>query len=300
MKRLSFVIAATCFSPAAFAADLQRSAPPVPPPVESSGWVWFGEGTLGLQSAMVKPKEADDLYFAPYVEVGGKVAFQPAFSRFGAQVDLQYSGLDVRWISPGLKGSGAAGDIRGIAHLSWLYSDQLKLGAFAGLQQDYLIGKSTGGSSGRLDITSWRAGVEGLYTSSPSTTWFAHVAYLDPWREADETDSFTDGSNAVWGGQIGASVDHRFAAAWKAGASVEYTWLQIRGAGHLSVLDLGGKLEHELGVVPGTLAVNAAWRPAFASGDGASRTENTFGLGLRYTYRFGAPETSAATTLLRY
>ncbi len=282
----------------ASAADLQRAATPMPTAPSSDGLIWFGEAWVGLQGLFGQPSGGGRTVSVPYVDLGGKIALQPGNSPFGAQFELQYSGLDIGWISPSLRARGGAGDLRGIAHATWLASDRTKFGLFAGMQDDYF---NTGKKS-NLALYTWRAGIDGLYVASPTTTWFGHLAYLDPWYLTASGDSATDNTNTTWGWQIGGGVDYKVAPDWKLGGSLDLTRMVVRGEGSAMMVDLGAKVEKALGSVPGIVALNLAWRPVVthATDGGDTTTTHTFGVGMRYTYRFGAPETSAATTLLRY
>jgi hypothetical protein len=193
---------------------------------------WFGTAYMGSSALTNNFATAND-YVLGRVNAGGKVAYDPAESGLGFQLDLNSNYSDWSWITPARSVSGPIYNAEGIAHATYGVNDNLKLGAYAGYGQTNLNMNSTviSGAYVSMLVGATTAGVEGLYSLSDHTWAQGHIAVTDlNYVGAIASDgttivsgSTTDLLSKNLGYGLGGSLHHSFNQNWSARGEAAYT-----------------------------------------------------------------------------
>ncbi len=246
----------------AYAADEDYPAPP---------GLMDLRGNIHVGSKALIDTSSDETGFIPELRVGTKLAYEPAYSDFGLQLDLEYGGVPLSLIAPDIGAGGGIHNLIGTAHATWLYNDAIKLGVYGGFENlsVKIDGLSADSALGILTLdpaaveasvtaNAYQAGLEAML-SIDSTSWVqVRAGVIDPVTikaSASDGTSTVSGSTSdvgqdVIGWQLGVGYRAGIADNWSVRADANYTKYLISGAGDLAIWNLLATTQYAFADIP--------------------------------------------------
>jgi hypothetical protein len=234
-------------------------------------------GNIHVGSKALIDTSSDETGFIPELRIGTKLAYEPVYSDFGLQLDLEYGGVPLSLISPDIGAGGSIHNFVGTVHATWLYNDAIKMGVYGGyenlsvnidgLDADSALGLLTiDPDAVEVAITShaYQAGLEAMM-SIDSTSWVqVRAGVIDPVSlKASATDgtssasgSAKDSGQDVIGWQVGVGYRAGIADNWSVRADANYTNYLISGTNDLAIWNLLATTQYAFSDIP--LAVSGS------------------------------------------
>ncbi len=270
--------------PPAFAADQDY------PPAPSMGLEDL-RGNIHVGTKTLIDTSGNETGFIPELRVGTKFAYEPAYSDFGFQADLEYGGVPLNLVSPEVGADGGIYNFVGTGHLTWIYNDMYKLGVYGGyerlsvsidgLDADSALGLVTLDPDAvevNISGNAYHAGLEAMM-SIDSTSWFqVRAGIVDPVSlKADATDgtgtatgSTADSGQDVIGWQLGAGYRAGIAENWSVRLDANYTQYLIAGTNDLSIWNMLASTQYAFNDLPLALSASVGF---ISADDGSSSSD---------------------------
>lgn len=273
---------------------------------------FFGDASIGVRYSnwqfYVTTFDGFDtttqLLRTPVLEGQAKIGIQPKSSRFGAQFDLDYDYFSYGWLRPTLREDGSETNITATGHATFLPNENLKLGAYFGLNR-YRYQSSADFFSARFSGSRLNYGVEGLYVLNPSTWVEAHIGARD-FISSEFIVSFDDGStfggsfkdsdNEIYAYDIGAAVHHRFSPSWSGSAGLNFEHLNSFNSTRRT-LQVGAGAAYDFQSVPLKLSSSVIYSYADFEDFGSDIPHDVLTARAKLTWSFGDRGTGAAGKL---
>jgi hypothetical protein len=298
MRQLSFksalVFGLFVFStPYALAAD--QSAEPA-----SGGY--FGNFHASLDIDAINSTPA---VFVPYLSVGGKIAYDGSPGEIGYQFDADVNYTDLSWISPTITSSSiGVATVDTAAHLTYIISDNNKVGAFAGLSSITLsTGTASGTNTASLTAGLVGAGLEDIVAVSDDTSMQVRAAILTPGFVSGTYDNGSGPQTAsavlntgIIGFSVMGGLSHHFNQNISTRADVSY----VNFGGGIMTNNLAlynGSItgQYTFDQTPMSLGLTAG----YGGGSYAGSSMNDFSLAAKATYSFGGLSSGVTGKLFR-
>ena len=224
MRQLSFKTAllfgfCVFITPYAMAAD-EDAAPPL------GGYYGNLHASIDVEAVNSTPT-----VFVPYLGAGGKIAYDGGPGSMGYQLDADVNYSDLSWVSPSITTTSVGlTTVDSAAHLTYITSNDNKVGAFAGVSTLSLsTGINSGTNSASVTAGLVGAGLEDIVAVTDDTTIQVRVALFTPAfvSATYDTGSGPQTVNATLNtGIIGYSImgglSHRFTSNLSARADASY------------------------------------------------------------------------------
>ncbi|HMT14161.1 MAG TPA: hypothetical protein PKE19_05370 [Aestuariivirga sp.] len=296
MRRLLAVTAAVLLSgSAAFSADLA--------PLDSG---WFGQIHGGAKFIYYDPSGSSQELYAPYLNIGGKVAYEPLSTTLGGQLDLDYNFLPLNWIHPDVDASGDLSDLLAVAHITYRISDATKLGAYVGYERAMLsldggtFLDDAGLTDADINGNTLVYGLEAMHAYSDATWIEARLGIIDPMsakisatNTAGVSDSITykDHGNDVWLINAGLGLHHQLSQNFGLRGDLNYAYLMKSDYidQHVGLLNASATGEYRFDAVPLTTGLTVGTLTVFANGE----SETAFQARGSLTWAFGGAPAGA-------
>jgi opacity protein-like surface antigen len=282
----------------AIAAD--QDYPPPPAGLEDlRGNIHVGTKTLINTST-------DETGFIPELRIGTRLAYEPVYSNFGLQLDLEYGGVPLSLISPDVGSGGAIHNFVGTAHATWLFNDSVKFGVYGGYENLSLSidGLDPNSDLGLLTVDpaaievsvtghAYQAGLEALMAIDQTSWVQVRAGVIDPVSlEASASDgtaaaggSASDSGQDVIGWQLGAGYRAGIAENWSVRADVNYSQYLISGSDDLTIWNWLATTQYVFDEVPLALTGSVGYITANDGTDSSDWWVARTGL----NWSFGAP-----------
>jgi opacity protein-like surface antigen len=286
MKNTHFLATTALLITASPAFSADQDYPPAPPMgLEDL------RGNIHVGSKVLIDTSSDETGFIPELRIGTKLAYEPAYSDFGFQADLEYGGVPLKLVSPDVGAGGGIHDFVGTGHLTWIYNDMYKFGLYGGYERlsINIDGLDAGSALGLLTIDpdavevnvsghAYQAGLEAMM-SVDSTSWLqVRAGIIDPVSlTAEATDgtttaggSSTDSSQDVIGWQLGAGYRAGIAENWSVRLDANYTRYLISGTNDLGIWNLLATTQYAFSDLPLALSGSVGY---ISANDGTSTSD---------------------------
>jgi hypothetical protein len=277
----------------ALATDLDEAS-------EAGGYYGNLHASLDIEGATTTPA-----VFIPYLNFGGKVAYDSGPGTFGSQFDADLNYTDLSWISPTITSESVAiAMVDTAAHLTYTVNENNKVGFFGGVSTLTLsTASATGTNSGSLTAGLIGVGIEDIAALSDETSIQVRAAILDP---AYISGTFDDGTGpqsatvflntGVLGYSVMGGLSHHITNNISARADLSYASFS-GGILSSNIAVYNGALtgQYTFDTMPMSLGVTAGY-----GGVGlGSVSANDFSLGAKATYSFGGPSSGVTGKLFR-
>lgn len=243
--------------------------------------------------------------YIPYLALGGKVAYDKGPGTFGYQLDLDAKYTNLSWISPSIPGTSVGlttGDAA--AHLTYITSEDNKIGIFGGASTITLSSGVTSGSNS-LSITAGLVGVglEDIVAVSDDTSIQVRAAVMEPgfvsltFDTGSGPQTFNGSLNTgIIGYSVMGGVSQRFDQNFSGRADISYA--SFGGGvlpGNLSLYHGSLTGQYSFDESPISLGMTAGYGGANFGG----ATMNDYSLEAKATYSFGGPSSGVTGKLFR-
>lgn len=265
--------------------------------------ILFGETSIDFHGVFGELESLDSEDFGiPVVHLGGKLAIRSTESGLGLQIDGNFNGFDLDWVDPGLPTGGKMFEFGGAAHLTYTFSEALKVGAYLGMQRHHseFSGDLLGYLSLDIDVDNFFYGFEVIAMPRADLTVYARANVINP---GDLTFSITDGIDVfeesgplddISGLHIGGGFRHRVSNRWTVGGDMNYSMLDFYGDLEWSTFDFSGTLAYNFADIPLSIMARVGYLRYDFSLDGwGSAHEDGMTALIRLTYRPGATPAGA-------
>lgn len=241
--------------------------------------------------------------YVPYIALGGKIAYDNGPGSFGYQLDTDANYTDLSWISPSITTTSvglATGDAA--AHLTYITSDNNKIGIFGGASTIALSSGLTSGSNS-LSITAGLvgAGLEDIIAVSDDTSIQVRAAIMEPgfvsltFDTGSGPQTYSGSLNTgIVGYSLMGGVSHHFDQNFSGRAEISYA--SFGG----SVLPSSFSFYH--GSFTGQYTfdespISLGMTAGYGGGNFGGATMSDFSLGAKATYSFGGPSSGVTGKL---
>jgi len=281
-------------------------------PQESTG-NFYGNlhGSVGFEDAI-----SGTTAFVPYLNVGGKIAYDQDPGSFGSQFDAEYNYSDASWFNTLATGAVANfGALDTAAHLTYIVDQDRKVGLYTGYSSLGLNAKNPNapnislGSQQNLQELDTTAGymglgVEAMFALSDQTSMQVRAAILQQVYTSLTTDTGTgpttsSGYNPFSGPlgfSVAASASHYFTPNISARADANYAQFNLSSTNsNLSLYNAALTGQYNFDSMPLSLGTTAGYGGVAANGSWI----NDWSLSARATLSFGGPPQGVKGRLFR-
>jgi hypothetical protein len=258
----------------------------------------------------------NSVVYVPYLNMGGKFAYDDVAGSFGAQFDLDYKYADFAFISPKLSGvKGNQSEIDTAAHLTYLQDDDKKIGFFGGYSSRASNYYSVAGVTPnyfsvtglqRSEITYGVAGLgaEGLFAVGADTSMQVRAAILMPaylngvldTGAGPVTQTGIGPDFSKLGYMVAAGASHQIGSNISARLDASYANFSVKDLGtNVSELNTSVSAQYSLESLPLSLGMTWGYVHETVQGAGSDGIYST----AKMTYSFGGPSQGAHGKLFR-
>ena len=273
----------------AFAGDVSQSDVPASPPANTNGGV-FGNIHLGSGvDGSILPSTSTYEYL-PYLNGGGKIAWEPGTSGWGVQADADFKYADYSWSFPysSIFG-GNLSEFDSALHGTYTIDDTKKLGVFTGYASRSTT-LSLSGSSANVTFGEQAFGAEGLIAAGPQTTLQLRGAILAPMYVSaavgSASVSYLGPDFGNLGYMVGGTASQQFSPNWSARLDASYSSFVVKTV-NVPMTELNTELtgQYSFDSMPLTYGLSLGYNHETVIGAGA----DILSLSSRFTYSFGGP-----------
>jgi opacity protein-like surface antigen len=232
--------------------------------------------------------------FVPYLNLGGKVAYDGGPGSFGTQFDMDLDYTNLSWISPSITTSSVnLTTIDSAAHLTYIVTDNNKIGAFVGASSLTLSASGSSLTAGLLGF-----GVEDVVAINDETSFQVRAALLGPAFISGTYDDGTGPQSAsalldtgVLGYSVMGGVSHKLTSNISARLDASY----VKFGSDLGLYNGAITGQYTFDTMPMTFGVTAGYGAAGFAG----LWSDNVSLSAKATYSFGAPSSGVTGKLFR-